>query len=268
MSSELPRMGDRLQSVHLRYYFATWQIHEGAKMLKSIRWIFLSLAFCWVSATHATAVNLSEAEFRAIANSTAVAASGGFQVGDSLRLDFPYYSTGTPELLLGQTTAQFDWPASWMQSSFNLTFNSGNRQLFFSLMSSDTNSRPSSSSLSLQHVGEFNTLFVGGTAARAAMYIWPFYINGTTLPNLTPNAYSSIANFDGFSFTGQELSGDFSLRGLVYFDGGTQTGDSNKFEFALAQVNAVPEPETYTLILAGVGSIAFARRRRVLRAQA
>ncbi len=208
------------------------------------------------------------------AGSFADAANGGlaayatFRVGDSLSPNYPYIVTGDPELLLGISpsaitqTAQYDWPDNWKSSSFSLSFHSADRSLSFYLSSSDQNSRPATGSASLSTVGSFNTLLVEATANVSAMYVSAFSINGISLPYLSPNSYSGTSHFAGFRITGDILKDDFTISGTTYFDGGQQTGDSNRLEFAFAQVSQVPEPETYTLMLAGLGLMGAIYSRR------
>jgi len=69
----------------------------------------------------------------------------------------------------------------------------------------------------------------------------------------TPNNYFLI----GTNFAGVATASTSNLK-LYYFDSnfGDNTGS------ILVNVNAVPEPETYAMLLAGLGLIGFMSRRR------
>lgn len=202
--------------------------------------------------------SLTESQF-----SAALEKSAGylaFQVGDSLH---PASVGGgvEPELLGGSSptslsvSSQFDWPVNWVLSTFTLSYQADPGEITLSLLSGDPNSRPSSASVHLPVSSGFDHLYLGGTALAAALYVNPLSLNSEPLPPLSPNAYgfSPDARFSGLQIGGEALQRDFSLTGLIYFDGGTQTGAQNRVEFALMRINEVPSPGTLELL--GLGCL-------------
>jgi hypothetical protein len=201
---------------------------------------------------------ISEAGFVTLLSGPNVKAYAKYRVGDDLYDDWWTLGPGPqPELIIGHnsssitSTANFDWPANWMYSSFSLAYQRQNSSLSLLLTSSDPNSRPFVGYVNLSDVTPFDTLLIGGTALTAALYA-SVDINGRFVTSLQPNGYgySDTAHFKGYKLTGDVLSDDFIISGSVYFDGGTQTGDSNRVEFGL--VRQIPEPHTLSIIPLGL----------------
>lgn len=84
--------------------------------------------------------------------------------------------------------------------------------------------------------------------------------NSTSLVNAGPaNCCSSPSN--GFSYSGTTT---FNVAaGDVYgFNFGGNNSDSNNFLTGTLSIAAVPEPSTYAMLLAGLGMLGFAARRK------
>jgi hypothetical protein len=227
----------------------------------------IAAAILYPGSAFALTVSISEvaeAEFRA-----ATATSAGYlslQVGDSLH-PATIGSGPEPELLGGSnpsmltTSAQFDWPVNWMSSYFSVSYTAADRQLSLFVRSGDPNGRPATASVSMYVGGAFDELYYGGTTLVNALYAHPMQLNGATIASLSPNAYgySPTAHFHGYRVGGSLLQSDFFLTGSIYFDGGTQGGNTNRVEFGLGQSNLVPEPSSGLLV--AVGLVALYLRR-------
>jgi PEP-CTERM motif len=82
---------------------------------------------------------------------------------------------------------------------------------------------------------------------------------------------SNTINIDGFTFTGGSLLGSLANSSNANTQWATFTSDvgmtsfkmtTNQVAFEMAVANPVPEPETYALMLGGLGALAFVARRR------
>ena len=82
---------------------------------------------------------------------------------------------------------------------------------------------------------------------------------------------SNAINIDGFTFTGLSLLGSLATSSNANTRWATFTSDvgmnsftmtTNQVAFEIAVANPVPEPETYALMLGGLGALAFVARRR------
>jgi hypothetical protein len=211
---------------------------------------------------------ISEAGFVSLLSGPNVKAYAKYRVGDDLYDDWWVPGPGPePELLIGSnssaitSTSNFDWPANWMYSSYSLVYRSQNNSLSLLLTSSDPNSQPSIGYVNLPDVAPFDTLLIGGTALTAALYA-SVEINGRAVTSLQPNGYgySNTAHFKGYKLTGDFLSYDFIISGSVNFDGGIQTGDSNRVEFGL--IRQIPEPNTLAIISFGLILLSWFSRPR------
>ena len=113
--------------------------------------------------------------------------------------------------------------------------------------------------------GSFLVVNPGGTAtinlagAKSFSFLWG-----------SPDATNAI-NIDGFTFTGLSLLGSTANSANSNTRWATFTSDvgmnsftmtTNQIAFEIAVANPVPEPETYALMLGGLGALAFVARRR------
>ncbi len=101
----------------------------------------------------------------------------------------------------------------------------------------------------------------------------PLYLNlgGTLVTNITSLAYSV---YDGTSLLPGSLVGSYwgnnttynvpvTLAGAYHIIvTGSVAGTDTQGAYALALVSAVPEPQTYAMMLLGIGMIGYAARRR------
>lgn len=72
-------------------------------------------------------------------------------------------------------------------------------------------------------------------------------------------SYVVLGTFDGDVFTPYTANGQFDL--VLGFNDGSQT-DADYDDLVVGLTAAIPEPETYALMLAGLGVIGFVARRR------
>ncbi len=93
----------------------------------------------------------------------------------------------------------------------------------------------------------YNTLTVT-TSANTYTFV-PGGVGGLTFTTVTGN--QSYAQYVGFTTSGGE-----TLKSLTF------ASSQNAFEAANFSVTPVPEPETYALMLAGLGVLGFVARRR------
>lgn len=234
----------------------------------------VTLALCAASAALSAAPiasTISRADFDESFSTDRVRGYVAFAVGDGLS---PLASTGEPELFAGVTrgnvsaTAQFDWPVNWMSSVFRVQYAASTGSMSLSLISGDVNSRPGTATVTTA-VGDFDAIYLGGHASVAAMYVFPLRLDGESIGSLTPNGYYPAlgSGFSGIALDRGSQDGDFTIDGLLYFDGGYQTGDSNGLEIALVDTNQVPEPGSFPLTLAAALCAALAsgwKRHQVL----
>lgn len=106
------------------------------------------------------------------------------------------------------------------------------------------------------------TSFTTGVGDPGVKYDWEVSLTTTGLSFFTGvkvNGTDYAASGKTFAATGGPLSGDFSL--WVYASKSGNPASPN-FGGSVTLTQAVPEPETYALMLAGLGAVAFMARRR------
>ncbi len=108
----------------------------------------------------------------------------------------------------------------------------------------------SSATLDLHGVTLFSFLWGSPDATNAISVNGGAFVDGATLFGATAN--SDNANSQWFTITADENMP--SLTSL--------TMKTGQIAFEMAVANPVPEPETYALMLAGLGAMAFVARRR------
>ena len=99
----------------------------------------------------------------------------------------------------------------------------------------------------------FSGLFAADNSAQA-------FLNGNLIG--TSSSYSSFANFASTpgSFVDGLNSIDFVVINDLYDQASNPTG--LHVQFATSSVTAVPEPETYAMLMAGLGLVGFMSRRK------
>ena len=117
----------------------------------------------------------------------------------------------------------------------------------------------------LNNKGALNAFVSGPVSAGALNFTFADLAAGTTVGN-GGNAvndfttYAVLGNYAGAVFTPATLGGAYDLI-LGFNDGLRVDADYDDMVVGL-KVVAIPEPETYALLLAGLGAVGFIARRR------
>lgn len=117
----------------------------------------------------------------------------------------------------------------------------------------------------LSNNGMLNSTETGFTSAGMLNFTFADMTTGTTVGNggNASSAYTSYAVLGSFadgSFTPYTMGGLYDIV-LGFNDGARVDADYDDMVVGL-RVTPVPEPETYALMLAGIGAVGFMRRRR------
>lgn len=135
--------------------------------------------------------------------------------------------------------------------------------LGFEALDSDTFTFTLSSG-TLSNKGALNASISGPVSAGALNFAFADLFQGTTIGNGQNlgdfTSYAVLGSFAGAVFTPFTLGGTYDLI-LGFNDGMRVDSDYDDIVVGL-KVAAIPEPETYALLLAGLGAIGFMHRRR------
>ena len=120
------------------------------------------------------------------------------------------------------------------------------------------------SSGTLSNKGALNASISGPVSAGALNFAFADLFQGTTIGNGQNlgdfTSYAVLGSFAGAVFTPFTLGGAYDL--ILGFNDGLRV-DSDYDDMVVGlKVAAIPEPETYALLLAGLGAIGFLHRRR------
>jgi len=120
------------------------------------------------------------------------------------------------------------------------------------------------SSGTLSNKGALNATISGTVAAGPLDFTFADLFQGTSIGNGQNlgdfTSYAVLGSFAGAVFTPFTLGGAYDLI-LGFNDGMRVDSDYDDIVVGL-RVAAIPEPETYALMLAGLGAIGFLQRRR------
>ena len=120
------------------------------------------------------------------------------------------------------------------------------------------------SSGTLSNKGALNATISGPVAAGPLNFTFADLFQGTSIGNGQNlgdfTSYAVLGSFAGAVFTPFTLGGAYDLI-LGFNDGMRVDSDYDDIVVGL-RVAAIPEPETYALMLAGLGAIGFLQRRR------
>jgi len=120
------------------------------------------------------------------------------------------------------------------------------------------------SSGTLSNKGALNASISGPVAAGALNFTFADMFQGTAIGNGQNlgdfTSYAVLGSFAGSVFTPFTLGGAYDL--ILGFNDGLRV-DSDYDDMVVGlKVVAIPEPETYALLMAGLGAVGFVARRR------
>jgi len=190
----------------------------------------------------------------------ALATSAGAQVTFSGGIDRPtltaYNPNGSAGTLLnvgGKENAVITTTAGTLTATF-LGFEALDDDTFTFSLGSGT----------LSNKGALNASIFGNVAAGMLNFTFADLFTGTSVGNGQNlgdfTSYAVLGSFSGAVFTPFTLGGAYDLI-LGFNDGLRVDADYDDMVVGL-KVVAIPEPETYALLLAGLGAVGFIARRR------
>lgn len=121
----------------------------------------------------------------------------------------------------------------------------------------------------LSNKGALNAFISGPVAAGALNFNFADLFQGTTVnnggnPTSDFTSYAVLGTFNGAVFTPITMGGAYDL--IIGFNDGLRVDADYDDMVVGLRVAAIPEPETYALMLAGLGAVGFIARRRKGRA--
>ncbi len=196
-----------------------------------------------------------------------LAASAGAQVtfaGGTDRLNFVNYNPNGIASTLAPTGGKEDATINTTAGVLTATF------LGFEALDTDTFTFTLASG-TLNNKGALNATIFGPVAAGALNFTFADMFQLTSVgnggnPGSDFTSYSVLGSFNGAVFTPATLGGAYDLI-LGFNDGLRVDADYDDMVVGL-KVTAIPEPETYALMLAGLAAVGFIARRRQGRSQA
>ncbi len=121
--------------------------------------------------------------------------------------------------------------------------------------------------LSLSNMGPLGASISGSVGAGPLAFTFSDTVDGTSVRNGQGlgdyTSYAVLGSFAGGTFNPYTMGGAYDLI-LGFNDGARVDADYDDMVVGL-RVTPVPEPETYALLLAGMGALGFVSRRRKAR---
>ena len=117
----------------------------------------------------------------------------------------------------------------------------------------------------LSNKGALNASISGPVGAGALNFSFADLFQGTTVgnggnPGSDFTSYAVLGTFNGAVFTPATLGGAYDL--IIGFNDGLRVDADYDDMVVGLRVVAIPEPESYALLLAGLGAVGFIARRR------
>ncbi|HSC65032.1 MAG TPA: PEP-CTERM sorting domain-containing protein [Caldimonas sp.] len=191
----------------------------------------------------------------------ALATSAGAQVtftGGTDRTSFANYNPNGSAATLAPTGGKEDALLNTTAGILTATF------LGFEAIDTDTFTFTLAGG-TLNNKGALNASISGPVTAGALNFTFADLFQGTTVgnggnPGSDFTSYAVLGTFAGAVFTPATLGGAYDL--IIGFNDGLRV-DADYDDMVIGlRVAAIPEPETYALLLAGLGAVGFIARRR------
>ena len=192
----------------------------------------------------------------------ALASSAGAQVtysGGTDRPSFAAYNPNGVAATLAPTGGKEDALINTTAGILTATF------LGFEAIDDDTFTFNLGAYGTLSNKGAPNASISGSVLAGALNFSFADMFQGTSVanggnPGSDFTSYAVLGTFNGAVFTPATLGGAYDL--IIGFNDGLRV-DADYDDMVIGlKVVAIPEPETYALLLAGLGAVGFIARRR------
>jgi len=192
----------------------------------------------------------------------ALATSAGAQVtfsGGTDRNALAAYNPNGAAALLAPTGGKEDALITTIAGDLTATF------LGFEAIDDDTFTFNMGAFGTLSNKGALNASISGPVSAGALNFTFADLFSLTSVgnggnPGSDFTSYAVLGTFNGAVFTAATLGGAYDL--IIGFNDGLRV-DADYDDMVIGlKVVAIPEPETYALLLAGLGAVGFIARRR------